>query len=271
MKSKRTYKIPDILKIYHFNNTKFYTYFSIDRYKVMHKPIFEKYYIAAKELPRKKIIISLTWLILALILCIPFALFLSNTTPYLEHRNGIVKNDMVKYVQGTVKYIALSDLGLSSDDVSDGENITLYFNEDEIASVKTAKDEQKQDKPLFIGIVFLCFITPVAVGVIRYSGVGKYTFEKLATSTYKFEQIDSKIKMERLCAYMFGDDTLYQPDLQPLYLGYVIEYKSYKNRVTHIKCRIYNPNKGKYKKKKIWVLNEDPLYETIITKKQDNG
>lgn len=259
---KKDYKIPDILTFHNFRYSSLLVCYTRTRYQVMHKEIFKDYYITSKEIARPRIVASLTWLILSLLLCIPFGLIMANTTPNLEQRSGVVKDGNVKYVQNTVKYVSLSELGLSPDDVGDGEKVTLYFDNDKITSVKTETDSQNEMKIIFPGIAFLCFITPMAVGIIRFAGAGKYTLGQVASSTYKYENIGSKIKMERLCAYMYKNGDLAFEDLRPSYLDYVVKYKSYKNRITVVTCVIHNSEKSK--KKKIWLLNDEPLYDTIL-------
>lgn len=231
------------------------------KYRVVHKSSFARYYETEQRNSRPKVIFALITLFLAFLLCIPAGILIADT-PIGDQRTGIIVGNQVKYVQKTVKYISLESLGIDESDVNEGEPISLYFDRDGISSVVTKKEETEKSVQLLVILLFL-FTSPVVIVFGMKGGSGRFSLDAVARYTYKFEYDGQKIKMERLCAAINEKNQCFKSDLNPLYLEQVLKYKSYKNKFTCVKCKI-RTSKGKIVKEKIWVLNDEPLYQKII-------
>lgn len=273
---KGDYTVPDEFSILYSgdltvnsNSNSWKNFIHEAKYRVIHKEEFKKYYQIEQKNSRPKVIFAFIMLLLTIILCIP-AGFLLTDTPMGDNRTGIVKGNQIKYVDNTVKYVTLEEIGLSKSKVQEGESVSLYFDRNGLIEAIPEKEET-ENMIRGIGLtIILVFIFPFVIVFGMKGGSGKFSIGSVAKQTYKFENSGSKIKMERLCASLNKDNQCFESELEPIYYEQTIRYKSYKNKFTCVKCKLYIPSKKKSVKEKIWILNDEPLYEKIINSKNKN-
>lgn len=89
--------------------------------------------------------------------------FIFSLPSYSARRVGTVEGYSVRYVQDTMKYVSLIDLGLDPSDVEEGEKINLYFDrQDNLITGKLESDSDTEIMLIVVGIFGSC-----AVGILR--------------------------------------------------------------------------------------------------------
>ena len=268
---KRDYSVPDILKVPYFEYSGFVgnphgdssRYLRDYNYKVVHKSVFSDYYVTSRKNARFRTLLGLVLLAITLLSCLPIGLSIATSTPNsFEKRTGTISGDSVIYYEGTKKTIFIEDLGIYPDEVSQGEHIMLYFDRDGSITAVTESQQTGRNKEIFVSLLWILSM-PIIISVISHGGSMRFNLGALSQSTYKYITENGKIKMERLCVPCEekGEDVR---NIDNVYLEKILKYKSYKNKFTCINCQLYDPIKKKSYREKVWILNTEPMYQTIL-------
>lgn len=273
---KGDYTVPDILKVpyldYKRRTEDLYgdSYRSDLRYscyKVKHKSVFSDYYEMSRRNARLRTIHGLVLLTIVLLSCIPLGYIIATSMPgALDKRTGTISGDSVIYFEGTKKTISIDELGIYPNEVSQGEHITLYFDKDGAITAITENQQVSTNKKI-ASILLLIIVSPIITAVILHGGSMRFNLGALAQSTYRYVKEDGKIKMDNLCIPHSGSGLEEGERTNTKYLEKIYKYKSYKNRFTYMQCQLYDSLSKKSYREKVWILNTEPLYQTIIDSK----
>lgn len=80
---------------------------------------------------------------------------------YSARRTGTVEGDNVRYVQGTVQYASLSELGIDKSTVTEGDKVDLYFDRED--NLTGAQSTENTDAGIFVSIAILILTCIVAI------------------------------------------------------------------------------------------------------------
>lgn len=269
---KGDYMVPDILKVPYLDykqHTKdlYGDSYGCDLqdsyYKVIHTSVFSDYYEMSRRNARFRIILGLLLLTIVLLSCLPLGYIIATSMPgVLDKRTGTISGDSVIYFEGTKKIISINELGIYPDEVSQGEHITLYFDKGGVITAITENQRTSTNKKI-ASILLLIIVSPIIVVVILHGGSMRFNLGALANCTYKYTTENGKIKMDKLC-FPCGKKGEDARNIGSVYLEKILRYKSYKNKFTCIHCLLYDPIKKKSYREKVWILNTEPMYQTIL-------
>ena len=270
---KGDYTVPDILKVPYLDYKKrtkdlYGDSYGCDLqdsyYKVIHKSVFSDYYEMSRRNARFRTILGLLLLTIVLLSCLPLGYIIATSMPgALDKRTGTISGDSVIYFEGTKKTISIDELGIHPNEVSQGEHITLYFDKGGVITAITENQRTSTNKKI-ASILLLIIVSPIIVAVILHGGSMRFNLGALAQSTYRFVKEDGKIKMENLCIPHSEREFDKGRRTNAKYLEKIYKYKSYKNKFTCIQCQLYDSVSKKSYREKVWILNTEPMYQTIL-------
>lgn len=86
---------------------------------------------------------------------------------YSARRTGTVEGNNVRYVQGTMQYASLAELGIDKSTVTDGDKVDLYFNRED--NLTGAQSTENTNTGVFASIAILIITIIIVIVFALFS------------------------------------------------------------------------------------------------------
>ncbi len=197
-------------------------------------------------------------IVLLIIGVFSFPLNKYHTTP------GTVVGDSVRYVRNTIKYVALQDLGIREEDVSEGQEISIFLDSsDNVIGGKIYSSFQGNFSLTCIILAAFLIIPPA---IIRTHGEGRFDTYELLHNLYQVYISKDKVY---LCRWM-GDEPGSLQDAEEhrfdkgeiLSLIKVCKSKRYKN-LAKMEVQVFDELHCKQEiRRRIWITSN--MYDVMM-------
>lgn len=259
-------KIPDTFYIYEMS---YYDFNSSERhrtkrkkYKVVDKKSFTPYYLLMKKVTAIRWTMITFVFIAAIMIGVMSIISLMGETG-MDKRTGTVVGEQIKYVQNVVKYIDLNNVGINSSDVHDGDKVTMYFEQDELVSVKQSAESDTFGTKEGIYLLTALFGCPVIIALLII-WTGRFSINDFGSGIYGYRKDGSRIILRPLCVPCRKDGSLMESRMEQKILMQIQKQKKYGMGITRAEAIIHTPSTGEEQKTRLWILNNEEYYDEIM-------